>query len=303
MKNATRKVTLVLVALMMVLSLVLTACQDINDDTDKVVDPDDSSNVSDVDTSTNSASYSIYVKNSANGYGLSSVHVTVKSLDKEIAQGSTNRNGKFTFTADLGEYDVIVTNLPLGYSLNTNNTYRTSADEDTLTILATSSVIKDTVPSDKVYWEGDIAYDFTITDATDRDNVKTYNLSEVLETKKMVLLNFWNTKCIPCMDELPDLELAYKEYQDVAEVFGINVPLLGDDTWSNVRNTKSMYSLTFPLTIDDNNLPYHFKLQGIPVTVIIDRYGAIVYQHEGQLSKSEFVSLFEKYTADDYVPD
>ena len=255
------------------------------------------------------AEYSIYVTNTG-GYGLADVFVSASSSGEVIAVGNTDSNGKFAFTAEKGVYDISVSGLPLGFALADSNKYQTSATEFTLTIVATSAVIKDTAPSDKVYRQGDIIYDFTITDQSDRNNEVKYTLSEVLQTKKMVLLNFWNTHCAPCMGEMPELEVAYRQYKEKVEVFGINVPLLGTDRIADVRNLRSQeyydtdgnkYSLTFPLAIDDNNMPFHFAMTAIPVSVVVNRFGVIALIHEGSMDRNGFRALFEKYSSDDYV--
>lgn len=255
--------------------------------------------------------YTILVT-SMGGVGLADVSVTVSSDGAQIASGQTDNNGQFTFEADKGVYDVAVADLPLGYSLVETNSYKTSAENTTLVILAASSVLKEPVPENKVYKQGDIIYDFSITDSTDKNNDVTYTLSDVLQTKKMVLLNFWNTHCTPCMGEMPELELAYRQYKSDAEVFGINVPLLGTDRISDVRGVRTTqytdadgnkYSLTFPLAIDNNNMPFHFNMTAIPVSVVVDRYGVVALIHTGSMDKSAFAALFAKYTSDDYVQD
>ena len=255
--------------------------------------------------------YSIYVT-SMGGLGLQDVSVAATSSGAPIASGKTNKNGVFTFSADKGEYDIAVSNLPLGYTLVESNTYKTSKEKTSLLILASSAVLKEKVPSNKVYRQGDVIYDFSITDKSDASETKTYTLSDVLETKKMVLLNFWNTNCSPCMSEMPELELAYRDYSETVEIFGINVPLLGINTLADIRKTRTAqykdaennpYSLTFPLNLDENEMPLHFGLTAIPVSVVIDRYGVVALIHTGSMDKSGFAALFKKYTSDNYVQD
>ena len=282
-----RKLALILLCATLVMSLSLVACK-------------------------SHKGYSIYVK-SLGGVALPDVNVTVE-LPNGAVTNKTDKDGKVEISAKKGEYNVTVSDLPLGYDLVSND-YKTSKDSDTLVIYAKSSVIKDTVPDNKVYRVGDVMYDITITDQTDRNNTVTYTLSEVLETKKMVLLNFWNTHCSPCMGEMPELELAYRQYKEDAEVFGINVPLLGTDRWADIRGVReaqytdtdgNSYSLTFPLSMDDvdkNNMPYRFAMTAIPVSVVIDRYGVVALIHSGSMDKSGFAALFAKYTSDDYVQD
>ncbi|MCH5157374.1 MAG: redoxin domain-containing protein [Clostridiales bacterium] len=277
-----RKIAIILLCITIVTSLALAACK--------------------------SKGYTIYVK-SLGGVGVSDVTVTVNLPDGPFTS-KTDSDGKVEVKAKKGEYDVTVADLPLGYS-TVDSTYKTSKDDNTLVIYVKSSVILDTVPDNKVYKEGDVMYDFSITDKTGSSD-ETYTLSEVLKTKKMVLLNFWNTHCTPCMGEMPELELAYRQYVEDAEVFGINVPLLGADRLADVKGVRSnqytdpdgnKFSLTFPLALDDNNMPYHFAMTAIPVSVVIDRYGVVALIHTGSMDKSNFVSLFAKYTSDDYVQD
>ena len=287
MHHRWRKVILLVLCLVLVTSLSLVACRDRNGDKE----------------------YSVFVK-SLGGMGLSDVAVTVAYPDATIS-GKTDANGKYSFKAPAGEYGVTVGELPIGYTLVDNGGYKTSADKFELFIYASSAVIKDSIPDDKVYKEGDVIYDFSITDKTGGSDA-TYTLSEVLAEKKMVLLNFWNTNCSPCMSEMPEMELAYRQFKEDAEVFGINVPLMGSQRIPDIRNTRNReytdadgnkFSLTFPLAIDDNEMPKHFGLTAIPVSVVVDRYGVIARIHSGSMDKSQFTELFDKYTSDNYVQD
>ncbi|MCH5165298.1 MAG: redoxin domain-containing protein [Clostridiales bacterium] len=295
MSNRVRKVVLTILTVALLLCSVLaTACGSENED--------------------GKVTYSIYVT-SMGGLGLPDVSVTATSTESTVAAGQTDSKGKFTFKANKGEYDIIVTNLPLGYTLVETNRYKTSAKDFSLVILATSTVIQEKIPDGKVYRHGDVMYDFTITDSTDKTKDVQYTLSDVLRSKRMVLLNFWNVNCVPCMNEMPELELAYRQYKEYAEVFGINVPVMGENRLSQVRELRAeeyidgagnTFSLTFPLSMDDtdrNEMALHFALSSIPVTVIVDRYGVIAYMHVGSMDKATFASLFAKYTSDDYVQE
>lgn len=288
-----RKIILFLLCAVLATSLLLVACKDKTGDED----------------SSGEKQYSIYVR-SLGGVGLPNVSVSV-SLPKSTVSERTDSTGKITFKAEKGEYTVTVTNLPIGYTLAANNRYKTSADNLTLIIYATSAVIDQTIPTDKIYKVGDVAYDFSITDKTGSEDV-TYTLSEVLEEKKMVLLNLWNVNCVPCMMEMPELELAYNDYKEDVEIFGVNVPTMGENTQRDVNSTRratytngegESYSLTFPLALDSNNMPFHFNVNAIPVSVVIDRYGVIALIHAGSMDKTGFASLFAKYVSDDYVQD
>lgn len=249
--------------------------------------------------------YTVNVR-SLGGVAISDSNVTILSDGQTIASGKTDSDGKFVFSALPGEYEVQIDNLPKGYSLNTSNAIKTSASQTEVNVEVTSSVIQETVPDNKVYKEGDVIYDFSFTD----DKNVTQTLSEVLQTKRMVLLNFWNSHCGPCMNEMPELELAYRKYSDKAEVFGLNVPLLGADTARDIRNLRNTeytdaegntYSISFVLGLDTNQMPLHFAMSAIPVSVVIDRYGVVALHHTGSMDQAGFEEIFEKYTSDDYT--
>ena len=132
MTNRRWKISLLLLCLVLVTSLLLAACNHDDGELD----------------------YTVYVK-SQGGLGLANVTVKITFPDATV-EGQTDSTGKYVFHAPKGEYNVAVSNLPLGYSLAANNGYKTSADEATLTIYAVSSVITEEIPSNKVYKEGDV---------------------------------------------------------------------------------------------------------------------------------------------------
>jgi len=55
---------------------------------------------------------------------------------------------------------------------------------------------------------GHRAPDFALHDL----NARTVRLSEI-SRKKAILLNFWATWCVPCREEMPTMERAYRAYR------------------------------------------------------------------------------------------
>lgn len=136
-----------------------------------------------------------------------------------------------------------------------------------------ASVIKEKLPENHQYNIGDVMYDFTVTDL--KNNSLT--LSEVLETKKGVLLNFWATWCGWCILEFPHFEEAYQTYQDDFEVIALTPD--GKDTDEGIRNTVIDNDLSFFVGRDVNAELYYtfykFSQGGVPCSVFIDQYGLI----------------------------
>lgn len=256
------------------------------------------------DITSSQIDYTVSVK-SLGGVMIPGCGVVATKDGVETASGATSASGIFSFRAERGEYAVSLKDLPEGYFLKEGQSLTLSSEKTALTVFVASSVIKEEIPDDKVYRVGDVMYDFSVKD----ENGKTYVLSELLETKRMVLLNFWNTNCGPCMNEMPELELAYRSYQETAEVIALNVPLLGQNTNGDLRDVRNKsytdsegnsYHLTFPMALDENRMPAHFAMNAIPVTVVVDRYGVIAFRRNGSMDKSMFEATFKKYCADDY---
>ena len=136
-----------------------------------------------------------------------------------------------------------------------------------------ASVIKEKLPENHQYNIGDVMYDFTVYDIKNN----SITLSEVLETKKCVLLNFWTTRCSWCILEFPHFEEAYQDYKDDFEVIALTPD--GKDTDEGIRNTVIDNDLSFFVGRDVNAELYYtfykFSQGGVPCSVFIDQYGLI----------------------------
>ena len=203
-----------------------------------------------------------------------------------------DETGCATFAAAASDsYVAVLMGVPEGYDLQTH--YLLSQGETE--IVLTASVITDAEkPADKVYALGDVMYDFTVN-ASDG---QAYTLSELLQEKEAVVLNFWYLNCDPCKVEFPYLEKAYREYGDRVEVLAINCE---DGSDRELLNFRESYDLTFPLAIGEKDDWYKVAYNACPTTIVIDRYGVIVYMHTGYFSETApFIALLRNVTGEDY---
>ena len=91
---------------------------------------------------------------------------------------------------------------------------------------------------------------------------------------KGVVLNFWASYCVPCKDEIPALEAAWKRHRSRGlVVVGIDVEDSGSDAQSFARRLK----VTYPLVRDGRGrMLERFSVVGIPETLFVSRRGRLV---------------------------
>ena len=97
-----------------------------------------------------------------------------------------------------------------------------------------------------------------------------------------VVLNFWATWCVPCRQEMPQLQAVHAEYVDsgVLTVVGVNL----QESPSAVTDFGEELSLTFPLALDrDGEVVRRYGLIGLPGTFFIDAEGVLRARVIGEL--------------------
>ena len=116
---------------------------------------------------------------------------------------------------------------------------------------------------------GKAAPDFALTDITE----KPYRLSDF--RGKVVFLNFWATWCAPCREEMPSMEVLYKNFEkDGLVILAVSIDRV--TTTKDIPPFVKGMNLTFPVLIDSwgqTDKPY--KRLGVPETFLIDQQGVI----------------------------
>lgn len=267
------------------LCLALAACGDGDDTSGTTLAPTVGTSTYHIQVSTASG---VQLKN------LSAYVYTDTTMEELETMKPLDENGYATFTASAANsYVVVLMGAPEGYQVQE---YYTFDSKNEANIVLTSSVITDKEkPADKNYALGDVMYDFTITAS---DGVQ-YTLSELLQEKDAVVLNFWYLNCSPCKIEFPYLEMAYAEYSDRIELLAINCE---DGNDAELNQFASDNELTFPMAIGDKDYWYPAAYTACPTTIVVDRYGMIVYMHAGYFDEvAPFNALFRMVTGEEYT--
>lgn len=93
---------------------------------------------------------------------------------------------------------------------------------------------------------------------------------------KVVLLDFWATWCVPCMQEVPVLVAAYKKYHDRGfEIVGISM----DEDKSALEKVTGAKGMTWPQYFDgkgqENAVARRYGIDGIPVMWLLGPDGKV----------------------------
>ena len=236
--------------------------------------------------------YTVNIKSNG-GMPLSNLDVYIyadDTLGDIVDYTKTNDNGTATFNLDKNSnYAIVISPVPKGYLAEKSYKF----DGTKKDIVISSSLFTDADISSATLELGDVMYDFTVM-KPDGTEIK---LSEVLKTKKLVVLNFWYTTCSWCLEEFPLMQELYKDYSDDIEIIALN-PMEDNNA---VDSFQKQYGYTFPMAACPASWANTFSVQGYPTSIFIDQYGVICVVESGAItSKRPWVCAFDHFTADDY---
>ncbi len=108
---------------------------------------------------------------------------------------------------------------------------------------------------------------------------------------KVVLINFWASWCIPCREEAPELEAAYRLFKDRGVVF------LGVD-WVDIEADALNYLKSFNITYANGpdigtKIGPLYHITGVPETYIVDQAGNVQFNKISPVKQAELAAVFE----------
>src|SRR3990172_3815539 len=130
----------------------------------------------------------------------------------------------------------------------------------------------------------------SLPDLTLKDmNGKPLNVSEYGKNGKLTVICFWATWCKPCIKELSNIAEHYEEWTK-----NYNLQLLAvsvDDAKTTLRVPSIVKSKKwkFDILLDPNEeLMRSLGVSSSPFSLLADKIGNIIYEHEGYVEGDEF---------------
>jgi peroxiredoxin len=117
---------------------------------------------------------------------------------------------------------------------------------------------------------------------------KTYSLSGL--RGKVILLNFWRISCVPCRQEMPDMEKLHREFQGR----GLVILAISDDERKNLDKFLASKNYTFAMLLAHERKTFdEFDVTSVPKTFIFDRDGHLVALAIDKCSGAQFRSMLQ----------
>jgi cytochrome c biogenesis protein CcmG/thiol:disulfide interchange protein DsbE len=123
---------------------------------------------------------------------------------------------------------------------------------------------------------------------------KTVDLAA--ERGRVVVLNFWAHWCPACKMEFPMMRRVAEEAQARGvRFYGVTLKQEDDTDWQKTRGVIEEYRLPFPTLIDDaGGATKDYAVEGLPLTVVIDRGGIVRAELSGAQDEAALKSALRK---------
>jgi peroxiredoxin len=105
----------------------------------------------------------------------------------------------------------------------------------------------------------------------------------------VVVVTFWGSRCGPCGAQLAALERSRRTFATAGlRIFGVNV----DDDQARAREYAGAQSVGYPLLLDPGkSVSRLYRVDNLPMTLLIDRGGAVRHVHRDYDGKTEALYL------------
>jgi peroxiredoxin len=107
---------------------------------------------------------------------------------------------------------------------------------------------------------------------------------------KVVLLDFWATFCIPCVQALPDLQALHAK--NAARGFSV-VGVTVDDRAAMVRKATQRANVAYPILRAVPDVWNAYKVNALPALILVGRDGNIIRRYGGEADKTAMLADIE----------
>lgn len=113
---------------------------------------------------------------------------------------------------------------------------------------------------------------------------------------KILVLDFWHTRCGACFQKFPIVQELFEQYKNDTSILILAINKhINEDTTSQAFDVIKKNGYNFPVLLPSNDkLPDIFNVESYPTTFIIDKKGKIIFKGDIQFAKSVLADLKKK---------
>jgi len=142
--------------------------------------------------------------------------------------------------------------------------------------------------SQTVFEVGKPAPDFSLKDI----NGKEIHLSDF--SGKAVMINMWASWCIPCQEEMPEIENIFEKY-NTSDLMVLGINVTSQDHMQDVKDTVKKYQLSYPILLDESGqVSSLYHMYGIPSSYFIDTQGILRRIQIGEIRPNDINGYFSE---------
>ncbi len=89
------------------------------------------------------------------------------------------------------------------------------------------------------------------------------------EEDRLIMINYWATWCLPCLEEMPELAEFREEHQAIVEVYAVNYDNPTDD---ELRQQIEEIGVEIPALVEDPSIEFGYaRPEVLPGTVVLEQ--------------------------------
>jgi thiol:disulfide interchange protein len=109
---------------------------------------------------------------------------------------------------------------------------------------------------------------------------------------KIVVVNFWATWCVPCIQEIPSFNKLHNDFgAKGVSVVGIS---MDEEGLTRVQPFLKKHPMDYPVGLGNADLTKQYNLDELPVTLVFDRAGKQVKRFEGFTSEADLLAAVKQ---------
>ena len=103
---------------------------------------------------------------------------------------------------------------------------------------------------------------------------------------RWVILNFWATWCVPCIQEIPEIAAFHREHGSVVVIGVAIIDTLEAKEAAKTKRFAAKVGHEYPLVLADDAVEKQLgSVKALPTTRIYDPHGKLVYDRTGRVDR------------------